>query len=344
MHTRNTARRVLPMRETVRRSAKPRTKKPTPSFPTADQLEQVIAQLRTLVSSGEEGAMTNAPSSRNLTHFEFAAAVGDDVMRAPGAARDIHNDRTNSATGKRNQMLDLNQALESYDDGWADTAAEAADILIRGTLLKFSDWHWSTRDGASVPDGTRFLATGTNAAWVKLKDKKIVERIVRKSGVRLPDRCELDEKDQKLWPLGLNGKDLDDPWKLSAYVHLVGENAEAFTFATWSGGGRSAVNDLADTITRMRRVRPGAVPMVELHAAPMRTQFGKKSKPLLKIIEWQFPTAGELKQIAAPATAETALPQQRIAPPLREEAPPWEQSGDPGYDPANFTKMDDVPW
>ncbi len=34
----NTARRVIPLREIVRRSAKPRAKKPTPSFPAADQL------------------------------------------------------------------------------------------------------------------------------------------------------------------------------------------------------------------------------------------------------------------------------------------------------------------
>jgi hypothetical protein len=237
-------------------------------------------------------------------------------------------------------MSELNQMLESYDDGWADTAASAADVLIRGTLYKFNDWHWTTRDGVPVPDGARYLVTGTAAAWVKLKDTKIAERIVRKPGVRLPDRCELDEKDQKLWPMGLDGKTAADPWKLSAYVYLVGENAEAFTFATWTGGGRSAVNDLADTITRMRRVRPGVVPLIELHAAPMRTQFGKKSKPLLKIVDWQAPTANELKQIAAPASPATEPPPpQRLAPPPAEEPPPWEQPGDPGRD-----FCDEVPW
>ena len=41
MYTRNTASRVIPLRDTLRRSAKPRAKKATPSFPTVDQLEQV---------------------------------------------------------------------------------------------------------------------------------------------------------------------------------------------------------------------------------------------------------------------------------------------------------------
>ncbi len=53
MRTRNTARRVIPLRETVRKSAKPRAKKSTPSFPATNQLEQVISRLQTLVSTGE---------------------------------------------------------------------------------------------------------------------------------------------------------------------------------------------------------------------------------------------------------------------------------------------------
>ena len=28
-------------------------------------------------------------------------------------------------------------------DGWDDTAAEAEERLIRGSLLKFTDWKWS---------------------------------------------------------------------------------------------------------------------------------------------------------------------------------------------------------
>src|SRR6266436_3701613 len=53
MRTRNTARRVIPLRETVRKSAKPRAKKSTPSFSATNQLEQVISRLQTLVSTGE---------------------------------------------------------------------------------------------------------------------------------------------------------------------------------------------------------------------------------------------------------------------------------------------------
>jgi len=54
MSTSNTARRVVPLRgRGARNVSQSRTKKPTPSFPTADQVEQVISQLQTLVSTGE---------------------------------------------------------------------------------------------------------------------------------------------------------------------------------------------------------------------------------------------------------------------------------------------------
>jgi hypothetical protein len=53
MGTSNTARRVVALRDAIRRSAKPRSKKPTSSFPTAEQLEQARARLQTLVHIGE---------------------------------------------------------------------------------------------------------------------------------------------------------------------------------------------------------------------------------------------------------------------------------------------------
>jgi hypothetical protein len=62
----------------------------------------------------------------------------------------------------------------------------------------------------------------------------------------------------------------------------------AYTFSTSSAGGRNAVRDLGDNIARVRKMRsnPNLVPLVELSAEVMPTKFGKKSKPLFKIIKW----------------------------------------------------------
>jgi hypothetical protein len=71
-------------------------------------------------------------------------------------------------------------------------------------------------------------------------------------------------------------------------VYLVDPvSAEAYTFVTASWGGRQAVSDLAEQIQRARYARPGASPLVELHAEPWVTKFGRKSKPFFKVIGWR---------------------------------------------------------
>src|SRR5262249_39161451 len=64
-------------------------------------------------------------------------------------------------------------------------------------------------------------------------------------------------------------------------------SAEAYTFTTSSFGGRGAVADLGDQIARVRFSQPGAVPIVELRSAPMMTKFGKRSRPMFKVVGWK---------------------------------------------------------
>jgi hypothetical protein len=65
------------------------------------------------------------------------------------------------------------------------------------------------------------------------------------------------------------------------------QKPEAYTFSTSSWGGRGAVTDLGDQITRMRTVHADAVPIVELRAAEMPTKYGRKSKPVFKVCGWK---------------------------------------------------------
>jgi hypothetical protein len=80
MRTRSVARRVIPLRDALRKDAKPRAKKPTPSFPTADQVDGVISQLRTLLIT-EEAAKVDGELERLLI------ALGLDPA-SPAAWRD----------------------------------------------------------------------------------------------------------------------------------------------------------------------------------------------------------------------------------------------------------------
>ena len=193
-------------------------------------------------------------------------------------------------------------------DGWDDTAAEAEARLIRGSLLKFADWKWSIgkeNEAVEVKDGRRLIADATAAAWVKWQGGKPVEYRLREPGVLMPEREELGDNDPAGWEDGPDGKPRD-PWQNTRFVHLIDpQTAEAFTFSTSSWGGRDCVINLADQTKRMRSKHPDAVPLVELGAAPMKTKFGRKSKPTLRVVGWRTAAASVvIEQPKLPPIAE----------------------------------------
>jgi hypothetical protein len=178
--------------------------------------------------------------------------------------------------------------IQNEDDGWGDAAAESAEYIIKGTLLKFADWKWTKgKESIEVEHGTAFVALGTTAAWVKWSDGKPIEYKVRQTGHRLPDRDELGDLEEGDWELGPDNKP-KDPWANTRFIYFVDPtSAQAYTFSTSSWGGRQAVNDLAEQIQRVRFGKPGTSPLVELQSEPWLTKFGRKSKPFFKVIDWR---------------------------------------------------------
>ena len=76
-------------------------------------------------------------------------------------------------------QLSKRESTPSPADGWDDTAAEAEARLIRGSLLKFADWKWSSgkeMEAVEVKEGRRLAAVATAAAWVKWQGGKPVGR------------------------------------------------------------------------------------------------------------------------------------------------------------------------
>jgi len=177
----------------------------------------------------------------------------------------------------------------SNDDGWADEAAEAAERVIKGTLLKFADGQWSKgKEATAVTAGTQLVAHGVARGWVKWWDSKPTEYRMQEPGTRLPDREELPDQDENEWQLGPDEKTKRDPWQSTKFVYLIDPmTAEAFTFSTSSWGGRNSVSDLSEQIGRMRSAHPGAVPVVELQSIAQITKFGRKSKPWFKVVGWR---------------------------------------------------------
>jgi len=220
------------------------------------------------------------------------------------------NEPTTESSPTANLPTPTRQQLPANrDDGWTDTAAEMDSQFIRGTLLKFADWRWTKgKDGIEVENGTQLVALGATAAWVKWNDNKPVQYLKREPGKELSELDEMPDRDQSLWQLGPDGKPRD-PWQNTRFVYLLDPiSMEMLTFSTPSGGGRSAVVNLADQIKRMRELgRANALPVVELGAAPMPTKHGLKSKPVFKIVKWFSggnENGGVPKEIAPPSLQE----------------------------------------
>ena len=200
--------------------------------------------------------------------------------------------------------------LYANDDGWAEAAAEAAERMVRGSLLKFADRAFTSgTEGAAVELGTELVAIATSAAWVKWQAGKPVETRVRQPGTRMSEREELGDQDEKTWEAGPDGRP-KDPWANTRFLYLLNPTtAEAFTFSTSSWGGRGAVIDLSDTIARMRTVYPDAVPIVALGTAPMKTKFGLKSRPVFKIVSWRSTDGTTIEQPKRLQPAQTLRPE-----------------------------------
>jgi hypothetical protein len=182
-----------------------------------------------------------------------------------------------------------NDLTTTITDGWDDVAVEANQRVMRGVLLKFSDWNYCRgREAEPVEKGTQLVATGTAAAWVRWAGGKPVETRLRQPGAKMLEREELGDSDRTQWELGPDQKTPRDPWQATRFIYFVHpQTAEALTFSTSSWGGREAVINLGDAIARMRSAHPNAMPVVALEAAPMATRYGRKSKPVFKIVGWK---------------------------------------------------------
>jgi hypothetical protein len=180
-------------------------------------------------------------------------------------------------------------SLTPANDGFSDAAVDANAKVLRGTLVTFSDGHWHRgKEKAEIANGTRLAAVGTAHYWQKWFNKEPGEIIMREPGKPLPDRDDLGDLDEADWEMGFDGKTPKDPWNNTRALYLIDPlTAEALTFTTSSWAGRGVISDLGDQIMRMRQAHPNAIPIVELGSAPHITKFGRKTKPVLKVVEWK---------------------------------------------------------
>jgi hypothetical protein len=117
-------------------------------------------------------------------------------------------------------------------DGWDDTAAEAEARVIRGSLLKFADWKWSSgkeKEAIEVKEGRPLVAVATAAAWVKWQGAS-------RSNTGCASRAcvcrtrELGDNDRAGWEAGPDGA-LRDPWLSTRFVHMIDPRTAEFSLS-----------------------------------------------------------------------------------------------------------------
>ena len=171
-------------------------------------------------------------------------------------------------------------------DGFA-VAETAGSSTIIGKMLKFNDSRYIPDKTETLPEGTTRVAGSVITAWVHWEDKRPIDHRVTHVGQSHPLRDELPDQDKTEWPLGLNGEP-SDRWRDTRYLHLIDPNTGAdYTFVTESYGGRKAIGALKQQIANVRTAHPGALPLVQLASAPMKTRFGPKPRPDFKVVGWR---------------------------------------------------------
>jgi hypothetical protein len=195
---------------------------------------------------------------------------------------------------------------------------------IRGANIRFKDGeYYSFAEKLDLSQNT-YLVLDLREGWQKLRRDCPPEYLIRIPGEPKPPQPFVDEQD---WPLNLNGVK-EHPHKYTWFLHLLDAGTgETSTFSTNTTGGRIAIGELKDQIAFMRRLRPGALPVVSMQSKPMPTGYGgTKPRPHFKIEGWRTIDIGAqgliTSQVKAPSTEEKlddAMPDFAAAPKPEEK-------------------------
>lgn len=185
----------------------------------------------------------------------------------------------------------MNQQLTTADKEIDNIANEAQHDAGFQSMLKFKKGDYYC-DQEQVPLGTMYLAhcKAWTKSWIHFVDKKVVERRIYRiaNGERAPERDEIPDNDQSVWPADPNGKPMD-PWVLQYLLPLEQqESGEVHIFVAQSFGGRRAVGEICTTWAKRAKRTPGCgQPIIMLAKEMMPTKnWGDVPRPCFEVMGW----------------------------------------------------------
>ena len=191
-------------------------------------------------------------------------------------------------------------------DGFDTAAANRVDKPIRGPEFKFDGVTYHTgKEKTRLPDDQEYIAVDMAEGWRFLKKDCPVEYRMDLASYQ---GDELGQNDESDWPPGLDGKP-KNPWCFTRFLYLLNPlTAEMSTFASSTGGGRIAFENLEDQIARVRRVHPGSVPVIKLAMKPYPTRFGTKTRPHFEVVGWRNGGIAEVQPLQINHQSESEAP------------------------------------
>jgi hypothetical protein len=139
---------------------------------------------------------------------------------------------------------------------------------IVGKLLRFNKGDYiAGENNDSIAVGTIFTANveELQLRWTKWIDNKVVDEhaALAVNNKISPSRAELGDDDESKWPLDDGGQPRD-PWRFAAYLPLLSEQSELFTFVANSRGSHSAIADLSRRYLNHNRRHADVFPKIKV--------------------------------------------------------------------------------
>jgi hypothetical protein len=222
------------------------------------------------------------------------------------------------------------QPIDGFADFNADNNEGDADqrsgSRLAGMMIKFTnEARWEISGDLTDITGQELLAVNIRRTEVRWGDAGPLEVKELAPGDRYRDLDALNETVPKSeWREGPDGK-LQGPWKKQHVLELVDVSTMArYSWPTGTVGGTMAITELRDRVLLMRKFRGADVyPMVALADVHMRTRFGGRQRPHLRIVGWtRAGGGGDVEPISTEATAPALAPPTAPAALTTPVAPP----------------------
>jgi hypothetical protein len=174
-----------------------------------------------------------------------------------------------------------------------DCFGEPNDDRSGGEFAKFDaatpQKLWHGRDGEASTPGP-YIAVNCIIEIIRWNDKKVVDRIVQKSGEPLPDVDALNNAiPREDWEEDPFTGDPRGPWVKNYTVHLVNPGTgEKLSVSNSTTGQKIAWQNLKERVAFMRNFRGELVyPEVLLSSKSMKTHYAFKARPDFEIVGWR---------------------------------------------------------